>query len=82
MSYCQKYGLLGPRTVLAHMVHLDDDDIEILSKTEASIAHCPTSNAKLDLVFAVSRNALKLALPLVLAAMVAPATTLWTCSRR
>lgn len=47
MSYCQQYGLLGPRTVLAHMVHLDDNDIDILSKTEASIAHCPTSNAKL-----------------------------------
>lgn len=47
MTYCQKYGLLGPRTVLAHMVHLDDNDIDILSKTQASIAHCPTSNAKL-----------------------------------
>lgn len=47
MTYCQELGLLGPRTVLAHMVHLDDNDIEILSKTEASMAHCPTSNAKL-----------------------------------
>lgn len=47
MTYCQENGLLGPRTVLAHMVHLDDNDIEILSKSKASIAHCPTSNAKL-----------------------------------
>lgn len=47
MTYCQELGLLGPRTVLAHMVHLDDNDIKILSKTEASMAHCPTSNAKL-----------------------------------
>lgn len=47
MSYCKENGLLGPRTVLAHMVHLDDTDIEIISQSQASIAHCPTSNAKL-----------------------------------
>ncbi|OBA19571.1 hypothetical protein METBIDRAFT_46258 [Metschnikowia bicuspidata var. bicuspidata NRRL YB-4993] len=47
MSYCKELGLLGPRTVLAHMVHLDDTDIGILSKSSASVAHCPTSNAKL-----------------------------------
>lgn len=47
MSYCQDLGLLAPRTVLAHMVHLDDNDIQILSGTGASVAHCPTSNAKL-----------------------------------
>lgn len=47
MSYCKDLGLLAPRTVLAHMVHLDDTDIAILKGTGASVAHCPTSNAKL-----------------------------------
>lgn len=47
MTYCQELGLLAPRTVLAHMVHLDDNDIKILSGTGASVGHCPTSNAKL-----------------------------------
>lgn len=47
MTYCQDLGLLAPRTVLAHMVHLDDNDIDILKGTGASVAHCPTSNAKL-----------------------------------
>lgn len=47
MTYCRDLGLLGPRTVLAHMVHLDDYDIEILRGTGTSVAHCPTSNAKL-----------------------------------
>lgn len=47
MSYCNELGLLAPRTVLAHMVHLDDEDIRILEGTGASVAHCPTSNAKL-----------------------------------
>lgn len=47
MTYCQDLGLLAPRTVLAHMVHLDDNDIDILAGTGASVGHCPTSNAKL-----------------------------------
>lgn len=47
MTYCKELGLLAPRTVLAHMVHLDDNDIKILSGTGASVGHCPTSNAKL-----------------------------------
>lgn len=47
MSYCRDLGLLAPRTVLAHMVHLDDGDIEMLSGLGASVAHCPSSNAKL-----------------------------------
>ncbi|CAH6719916.1 hypothetical protein CLIB1444_03S00342 [[Candida] jaroonii] len=47
MTYCQDLGLLAPRTVLAHMVHLDDEDIKILAGTGASVGHCPTSNAKL-----------------------------------
>lgn len=47
MSYCQDLGLLGPRTVLAHMVHLNDKDIEIVKGTGTSVAHCPSSNSKL-----------------------------------
>lgn len=47
MTYCKELGLLAPKTVLAHMVHLDDNDIKILDGTGASAAHCPTSNSKL-----------------------------------
>lgn len=47
MSYCSSVGLLGPSTVLVHMVHLDDSDIVTLSETGTHVAHCPTSNAKL-----------------------------------
>ncbi|KAJ5667702.1 uncharacterized protein N7477_006272 [Penicillium maclennaniae] len=47
MSYCDSVGLLSPSTVLVHMVHLDDSDIELLSTSGAHVAHCPTSNAKL-----------------------------------
>jgi len=47
MSYCSSVGLLGPSTVLVHMVHLDDSDIAKLAETGTHVAHCPTSNAKL-----------------------------------
>ncbi|KAF8850851.1 atrazine chlorohydrolase/guanine deaminase [Acephala macrosclerotiorum] len=47
MSYCNSVGLLGPSTVLVHMVHLDDSDIAKLAETGTHVAHCPTSNAKL-----------------------------------
>lgn len=47
MSYCNAVGLLGPSTVLVHMVHLDDSDIQTLAETRTHVAHCPTSNAKL-----------------------------------
>ncbi|KAI9730723.1 MAG: hypothetical protein M1834_005692 [Cirrosporium novae-zelandiae] len=47
MSYCSSVGLLGPNTVLVHMVHLDDSDIAKLAETHTHVVHCPTSNAKL-----------------------------------
>jgi 5-methylthioadenosine/S-adenosylhomocysteine deaminase len=40
-------GLLDARTVLAHCVWLDDEEIAILARTGASVAHNPVSNLKL-----------------------------------
>jgi len=40
-------GLLDPRTVLAHCVHLDDGEIELLARSGATVAHNPVSNLKL-----------------------------------
>ncbi len=39
-----QYGLLGPKTVLAHGVHLTAEEIDLLSRRGARIAHCPNSN--------------------------------------
>jgi len=40
-------GVLDADTVLAHCVWLDDEEIEILARTGASVAHNPMSNLKL-----------------------------------
>ncbi|KAK0256118.1 hypothetical protein B0A54_01056 [Friedmanniomyces endolithicus] len=47
MSYCESVNLLGPQTVLVHMVHLDDSDIVKLAETGTHVVHCPSSNTKL-----------------------------------
>lgn len=36
-------GLLGPRSVLAHAVHCDDNEIARLAATHTGVSHCPTS---------------------------------------
>lgn len=38
------YGLLGPRSVFAHAIHLENSDWMRLAETNSSVAHCPTSN--------------------------------------
>jgi guanine deaminase len=49
-SYTEVYhraGLLGPRTILAHCIYLDDDELAMLKAADAVVAHCPTSNEAL-----------------------------------
>ena len=41
-------GLLGEKTLLAHCVHLSDSEIERLTQTHTSVAHCPSSNLMLS----------------------------------
>jgi guanine deaminase len=37
-------GGLGPRTILAHAIHLSPREIARVAETDAAIAHCPASN--------------------------------------
>lgn len=39
-----RYGLLTPRTVLAHGVHLTEEELDLISRRRSRIAHCPNSN--------------------------------------
>ncbi len=38
------FGLLGPRTLLGHAVHLDGHDLALAAETRSRFVHCPTSN--------------------------------------
>lgn len=40
-------GILSPRVIAVHAVHLDADDISLLSNFGCHVAHCPSSNLKL-----------------------------------
>jgi guanine deaminase len=40
----ESFGLLGPRTLLAHGVHLDDDEWRLIAERRCVIVHCPQAN--------------------------------------
>jgi len=42
-----RFGLVGPRSVFAHNVHVLDRELGLLAAQEAWVAHCPTSNSAL-----------------------------------
>ena len=40
----ESFGMLGPKTMAAHCVHVDQHEIEILARTGTMVAHNPQSN--------------------------------------
>lgn len=47
LGACDEAGLLSPRTLVVHAVHLTDDDIAIVARSGAHLVHCPSSNRQL-----------------------------------
>jgi 5-methylthioadenosine/S-adenosylhomocysteine deaminase len=45
--YLDSVGLTGSHVALAHCIHVDDSEIEILKRTRTNVVHCPSSNLKL-----------------------------------
>lgn len=43
-----RFGLLTPRTILAHAVHLEPYERQIIKDRQCGISHCPTSNLHLN----------------------------------
>lgn len=46
--YLEAIGLLGPDVVAAHCIYLDDEEVSLLATRRVRVAHCPTSNAKIE----------------------------------
>ena len=47
VRYLAQLGILNPGTLLVHAVWTDDEDIALIARSGARIAHCPESNMKL-----------------------------------
>lgn len=40
-------GLLGPKTILAHAIHLSEPELQLIGDRKCGISHCPESNASI-----------------------------------
>ncbi|HEV7744257.1 MAG TPA: amidohydrolase family protein [Pyrinomonadaceae bacterium] len=47
IQYLKNCGVLETNPLLAHCIHVDEVDLNTLKQTNARVAHCPKSNAKL-----------------------------------
>ena len=58
-EYAEDLGWLGPDVWLAHCVYLDEAAVSRFAATGTSVAHCPTSNARLGACIAPVRDLLQ-----------------------
>jgi 5-methylthioadenosine/S-adenosylhomocysteine deaminase len=47
IQYLKRHGVLETRPLLAHCINVDQEDLDLIKQSNAGIAHCPRSNAKL-----------------------------------
>jgi 5-methylthioadenosine/S-adenosylhomocysteine deaminase len=47
VRYLHQLGVLSPRLVLAHVLYIDDEEIQILADHDVKVVHNPASNMKL-----------------------------------
>ncbi|HJR06153.1 MAG TPA: 5'-deoxyadenosine deaminase [Pyrinomonadaceae bacterium] len=47
IEYLSSLGLAAPHVALAHCVHLNERELDILARTGTQVMHCPSSNLKL-----------------------------------
>src|SRR6266852_2588854 len=47
VAYLDSLGISGAHVMLAHCIHLDDEEMATLARTKTNVAHCPSSNLKL-----------------------------------
>ena len=47
VAYLEAIGISGPHVMLAHCIHLNAEEMDILARTGTNVSHCPSSNLKL-----------------------------------
>lgn len=47
LGYLEQMGWLGPDVYLAHGIHFNDEELDLLARTRTGVAHCPSSNMRL-----------------------------------
>lgn len=47
IEYFDSIDILDSHTVLAHCIHLNNNEVNLLKKNSARVSHCPSSNLKL-----------------------------------
>ncbi|TMT80406.1 amidohydrolase [Haloterrigena sp. H1] len=47
LEYAAEHGMLEPEDFVAHGVHVDDREIDLLAEAGTAVIHCPASNMKL-----------------------------------
>ncbi len=43
----RRLGVVGPRLIAVHAVHLEEGELDLMAREGVSVAHCPSSNLKL-----------------------------------
>ncbi|MGZ5570212.1 MAG: TRZ/ATZ family hydrolase [Usitatibacter sp.] len=43
----RRLGIVGPRLIAVHCVHLEEAELDLMAREGVSVAHCPSSNLKL-----------------------------------
>jgi len=66
VAYLENLGLFQHKVVAAHCVHVNSEDIQILKKYNAGVAHNPESNMKLASGIAPVPEMLKVGIPVAL----------------
>ncbi len=47
VEFLHHLGVLSEKACLAHCIHLNENEVEMLKNSRANVAHCPSSNLKL-----------------------------------
>lgn len=71
-----RFGLLGPRTLLAHALHLSVQEWAMIAKRRCAVVHCPTANWFLEAGTFDLRAAREHGVPVALGSDVAAGCTL------